>query len=79
MVSQLVGQGEALRVARGVAAQITKMDCNATTAAKRFIKPIPYEELRQEIDLFCELFNRPVVEAALRKFVESSDVQPYLP
>jgi len=79
LVSQLVGQGEALRVARGVAAQITKMDCNATTAAKRFIKPIPYEELRQEIDLFCELFNRPVVEAALRKFVESSDLQPYLP
>jgi len=79
LVSQLVGQGEALRVARGVAAQIIKMDCTAATTAKRFIKPIPYEELQQEIDLFCELFNRPVVEAALRKFVESSDIQPYLP
>src|SRR5437870_1107331 len=75
----LVGQGEALRVARGVAAQIIKMDCTAAAVAKRFIKPIPYEELEQEIGLFCDLFNRPVVEAALRKFVESTDVQPYLP
>jgi hypothetical protein len=48
-------------------------------AAKEFIKPIPYAELRREIELFCELFARPAVEAGLRKFVESSDAQPYLP
>jgi hypothetical protein len=35
--------------------------------------------LRKEIDLFCELFARPTVEAGLRKFVESTDALPYLP
>src|ERR1022692_4954127 len=33
------------------------------------IKPVPHEELRREIDLFCELFARPAVEPGLRKFV----------
>jgi len=47
--------------------------------AKRFIKPIPQEELKQEIELFCELFSRPAVQAGLKKFVESKDAQPYLP
>jgi enoyl-CoA hydratase/carnithine racemase len=79
LVSQVVAEGQALRIARGVAAQITKFDLVATTAAKKFIKPVPREALRQEINIFCELFNRPVVEAALKKFVESQDVQPYLP
>ncbi len=48
-------------------------------AAKQFIKPIPYEELKREIDIFCELYSRPAVEAGLKKFVESTDAQPYLP
>lgn len=79
LVSQVVGEGEALRVARGTAAQLTKFDRDTAAAAKKFIKPIPYEELRQEIDIFCELFTRPAVEAGLRRFVESTDAQPYLP
>ena len=79
LVSQVVGEGEALRAARATAAQLRKFDHAAAAAAKKFIKPIPHEELRQEIDLFCELFARPAVEAGLRKFVESSDAQPYLP
>jgi enoyl-CoA hydratase len=79
LVSQLVGEGQALRVARGVAAQVVKFDATATIAAKRFVKPIPYQELKEEIDIFCELFSRPAVEAALRKFTESTDIQPYLP
>jgi enoyl-CoA hydratase len=79
LVSQLVGEGQALRTARGLAAQVVKFDPAAARAAKKFIKPIPREELRREIDIFCELFSRPVVESALRKFVESQDVQPYLP
>jgi enoyl-CoA hydratase len=79
LVSQMVGEGEALRAARATAAQIKKFDHATAAAAKKFIKPIPYEELRREIDLFCELFSQPVVEAGLRKFVESTDVQPYLP
>ncbi len=79
LVSQVVGEGEALRAARATAAQIKKFDRATAVAAKKFIKPIPYEELRREIDLFCELFSQPAVEAGLRKFVESTDVQPYLP
>ncbi len=79
LVSQVVGEGEALRVARGTAAQLAKFDRQTAIAAKQFIKPIPYDELRQEIDLFCTLFSEPAVEAGLRRFVESTDAQPYLP
>lgn len=79
LVSQVVGEGEALRVARATAAQIGKFDRNTSATAKKFIKPIPHQELQQEIDLFCELFSRPAVEAGLRKFVESTDALPYLP
>jgi enoyl-CoA hydratase len=79
LVSQLAAEGEALRVARSTAAQLGKFDRQTAVAAKRFIKPIPYDELKQEIDLFCELFSRPAVEEGLRKFVESTDAQPYLP
>jgi enoyl-CoA hydratase len=79
LVSQVVAEGEALRVARATAAQLRKFDRYASVSAKKFIKPIPYDELRREIDLFCELFTHPAVEAGLRKFVESTDAQPYLP
>jgi enoyl-CoA hydratase len=79
LVSQVVSEGEALRAARATAAQIGKFDRITSTAAKQFIKPIPQEELRREIDIFCELFSRPAVQAGLRKFVESSGPQPYLP
>jgi enoyl-CoA hydratase len=79
LVSQVVGEGESLRVARATAAQLGKFDRRTAVAAKKFIKPIPYEELQHEIDIFCELFVQPAVEAGLRKFVESEDAQPYLP
>lgn len=79
LVSQVVAEGEALRVARATAAQMGKFDRRTAIAAKQFIKPIPYEELRREIDIFCELFTQPAVAAGLKKFVESKDAQPYLP
>ena len=79
LVAQLAGEGEALRIARSTAAQIAKFDAVTRAAAKKFIKPIPHEELRREIDIFCELFTRPAVMAALKKFVESTDAMPYLP
>ncbi len=79
LVSQVSGEGEALHVARATAAQIAKFDRTTSAAAKRFLKPIPREELRQEIDVFCELFARPAVMEGLRKFVESTDAHPYLP
>lgn len=79
LVAQLAAEGEALRIAQATAAQIVKFDGVTRAAAKKFIKPIPHEELRREIDLFCELFARPAVMAALGKFVESTDAMPYLP
>jgi enoyl-CoA hydratase len=79
LVSQVVGEGEALRAARATAAQLGKFDRQTAIAAKKFIKPIPHDELKQEIDLFCRLFAEPAVEAGLRRFVESTDLQPYLP
>ena len=79
LVSQVTAEGDVLRVARATAAQIGKFDRDTAIAAKRFIKPIPYEELRREIDIFCDLFTRPALEAGLRRFVESTDALPYLP
>src|SRR6478735_1668352 len=79
LVSQLAAPGQALRLAQSTAAQVKKFDRRTAIAAKKFIKPIPYEELKREIDIFCELFTQPAVEAGLKKFVESKDAQPYLP
>ncbi len=79
IVSQVTAEGDVLRVARQTAAQLKKFDRGTALSAKRFIKPIPYDELRREIEIFCDLFMRPAVEKGLRKFVESKDALPYLP
>jgi enoyl-CoA hydratase/carnithine racemase len=79
LVSQVVAEGEALRAARATAGQLKKFDKTTAATAKRFIKPVPRQELRQEIEIFCELFERPAVQAGLKKFVESTDALPYLP
>ncbi|HUB01600.1 MAG TPA: enoyl-CoA hydratase/isomerase family protein [Terriglobales bacterium] len=79
LVSQIAAEGEALRIARATASQIGKFDRATTAAAKKFVKPIPYEELKQEIDIFCDLYSQPAVEEGLRKFVENETLQPYLP
>jgi enoyl-CoA hydratase/carnithine racemase len=79
LVSQVTAEGDALRVARATAAQIQKFDAKTAASAKRFIKPIPHDELKREIEIFCDLFTRPAVESGLRKFVESKDALPYLP
>ncbi len=79
LVSQLAAENESLKLARFTAAQVKKFDRKTSAAAKRFLKPIPFGELNKEIDIFCQLFTEPAVEAGLRKFVESTDAQPYLP
>ncbi|MGB9073651.1 MAG: enoyl-CoA hydratase/isomerase family protein [Terriglobales bacterium] len=79
LVSQIAAEGEALRVARATASQAGKFDRQTAAAAKRFMKPIPHEELKREIEIFCELFAQPAVEEGLRKFVENEGPQPYLP
>ena len=79
LVSQVVSEGEALRAARATAMQMAKFDRTTAIAAKQFIKQLPREELKREIDIFCDLISRPAVQAGLKKFVESTDAQPYLP
>jgi len=79
LVSQVVGEGQALRAARATAAQAAKFDAATAAAAKRFIKPYPRAELEREMELFLELFARPVVQDALRKFVDDTGPMPYLP
>jgi len=79
LVSQIASEGEALRVARATASQAGKFDRATVAAAKKFVKPIPYEELKREIDIFCDLYTQPAVEEGLRKFVENETAQPYLP
>jgi enoyl-CoA hydratase len=79
LVSQIAAEGEALRLARATASQVGKFDRQTAVTAKEFIKPIPYEELKREIEVFCDLYSRPAVEEGLRKFVENEGPQPYLP
>jgi enoyl-CoA hydratase/carnithine racemase len=79
LVSQVSAEGEALRIARATAAQVTKFDSATSGAAKQFIKRLPEEELRREIDIFCDLFTKPAVMEGLRAFVENSGPHPYLP
>jgi len=79
LVSQVAAEGEALRLARVTAAQVAKFDRHTSATTKQFIKPIPYNELRREIEIFCTLFARAAVEDALRKHAERTDRQPYLP
>ena len=79
LVSQIAAEGEALRVARATASQVGKFDRQTAIAAKQFVKPIPYEELKREIEIFCDLFTRPAVKEGLRKFVENEGPAPYLP
>jgi enoyl-CoA hydratase len=79
LAAQLAAEGESLKLAKSTAAQVIKFDATTRIAAKKFIKPIPHEELRQEIAIFCELFTRPAVMAALRKFVENTGPMPHQP
>jgi len=79
LVTHLAGEGYALQVARSMAQQITKFDAETRAAAKKFIKPIPYKELREEIALFCKLFDRPAVMESLKRFVEADEPLKHLP
>jgi enoyl-CoA hydratase len=79
LVAQLAAEGQAFEIARVTASQVGKFDPATRAAAKKFIKPFPREELLHEIEIFCELFSRPAVLAALKKFVEDSGPMPHQP
>jgi len=54
--AQLAGEGEALRIARSTAAQITKYDAETRgRPAKKFIKPIPHDGAAARDRPLCEL------------------------
>ncbi len=79
MIAQVVGRRDGLEAARSLAAQSGKFDPTARRAAKAFIKQLPREELDREKELFVELALRPPLLRALTKFVDSTDLRPYLP
>jgi len=79
LVSQMVPVGGGLRAARKAAEQANKFDPESRRSCKAFMKPLPREQLDEEKDLFVRLALRPVLQAALKKFVESDDLRPYLP
>ena len=68
LVSQVVPRGEALRAAEAQAEQLVRFDDATVSAAKRFTKPIPLEELEEEKEIFMRLFDRDVTRDALRRF-----------
>jgi len=78
LVSQMVGQGKQLDAARSTARQTLRFDRDAAATCKAFIKPVPYAELELEKQHFKRLSVRAVVEAALKRFAESTDLRPYL-
>ena len=79
LVTHLAGEGYALQVARSMAQQVTKFDPETRVAGKKFAKPIPYQELREEAEIFLKLFNRPEVMERLKQFVESDEPMKHLP
>ncbi len=79
LISQLVGEGHAPRVAGRLAEQTLRFDGHTLAVAKRFAKPIPRARLTEEKERFCELLVRPTVVEALSRFVESNEAMPYLP
>lgn len=79
LVSQLVGRGEALAVAREVASQVRRFDPVVQARAKAFLKQVPSDALAREKEEFLALFARPGVIEALARFVASDDKMPYLP
>lgn len=79
LVSQMVPPGEGVIAARSTARQSTKFDRDALATTKRFMKPLPRAELDEEKRHFLRLAQRPALQEALRRFVESDDLRPYLP
>lgn len=79
LVSQVTAPGAHVDAARRAARQAARFDPSAVAHAKRFAKPLPRARLDAEIDTFLAMLQSPAVEAALARFVSSTDVRPYLP
>lgn len=78
LVSQVVGRGDHLEVARRLARQATRFDPETVARGKAFAKPLPRARLDEEKELFLRMLRSPVVFQALDRFVHSQEVRPYL-
>ncbi len=79
-VSQVVGRGEALDVARRLAAQTLFYDRGAIFELKRLTKRNIDNELRTEREVFLKLLTAPAARASLSDFVaRKNDPHAYLP
>jgi enoyl-CoA hydratase/carnithine racemase len=78
LVSQVVGPGKHLAVARRCLAQALRHDPVVTATAQRLVTPDLRAELDAEIDAFCALFARPEAAAGLAAFAAREDAFPYL-
>jgi enoyl-CoA hydratase/carnithine racemase len=79
LISQVVAPGQAIEAARAAARQAARFDPAVIRAGKAFVKKVPRARLDEEIEVFLDLLRSPTVEAALSRFVHSTDVRPYLP
>ncbi|MDD9944336.1 MAG: enoyl-CoA hydratase/isomerase family protein [Myxococcales bacterium] len=79
LVSQLVARGQALSAARACARQAALFVPSVRREAKRFIKPLPVEELARERAMFLRMSRDVHFKAALAEFVARSDPMPYQP
>lgn len=79
LVSQKVGRGKGLTVARSLVEQAARFDPTTTRRAKAFLKTIPRDRLEEEKRLFVDMVTDPVVFAALQRFTEDEGPRPYLP
>ena len=78
LVQQVVGRGKALDAARSTARQAARFDAEVIAKAKAFTKKLPRARLDEEIATFMDMASSPRLEAALERFVTSTDVRPYL-
>lgn len=78
LVSQVVGRGKGLGVARAMASQAARFEPGVLARAKAFAKPVPRARLDEEKRTFLEMIGEPAVFGALTRFVEDDGVRPYL-
>lgn len=71
--------GKGARQARAMAEQCARYDPAVTGRAKAFMKRLPVERLAEERELFLDMaLATPRLREALRAFVASDDLRPYL-
>lgn len=78
LVSQVVGRGKGVDVARRLAEAHARFEPTVVQRAKRFLKPLPTARLAEEKRLFTQMVTDPTVMAALEKFVTDAGPRPYL-